>query len=274
MKIFLYCLFVTLFFPINNIMSQCYTVLTVKGEILLEKTGQPIKEMDEVCSTDKIIFSTPDSKAAVLSPDKGRFVIKTEKETGKNNAIKEFVSNVLFAGKERLSSKIIFFDEKQELKNSRILKEEFGSNYYIINESRFFIDSATYRIKNNDYFFIMFPYEGKDVVKNLKYEKEILIINKEIFTGYENLLKPDKISLVNLYYYDSKNNEKKNLFNFNISFLDEERLRAEVTNYISILQKEGKSNYVITQEVISLINDLYGNINYYDAEKWLGENLK
>lgn len=268
-KVFLFCLFATLFLQINKIMSQCYTVLSVKGEIILEKTGQPIKEMDEVCSTDKITFSTPESKAAVLSPDKGRFVIKSEKE--KNNAMKEFVSNVLFAGKERLSTKILLFDEEQELKNSEILKEEYGRNYYIINESRFFIDSAVYGIKNKDYFFITLVYDGKAVEKKLKYEKEFLIINKEIFKGYEDLLKPGNMSEVNLFYFDSKRKERKNLYTFNLSFLDEKELKNDVTNFISIMKEAGKQNYIIKQETVFLLNDLYGNVNYYDVDKWLGE---
>jgi hypothetical protein len=268
-KIFTFIVFIFLLFPALS-RSQCFTILSVKGEIVLEKTGQPIKEMDEVCSTDKLIFSTKDSKAAVLSPEQGRYVIKLEKKN--TNSLIAFVNSVINPGKERLSTKFIDFDELN-LINLEFYKEEFGQNYFIIKESRVYIDSSAYKMNAKNYFYVKYIYEGKEIEKKLKYDKFNLILDKEIFSNNDIKIEPEKVESVTLYYADGKNNKQKTLSTFKISFMDEEKLKSELTNYIALLKKADKTNYIIIEEANFFVNDLYGNINYTDLALWLEANF-
>ena len=261
---------IILSFP-NFLFSQCYTVLSIKGEIISEKTGQPIKEMDEICATDKLTFNSKDSKAAVLSSEQGRFVVKlSDKKNG--NGLTAFVSSILNPGKERLSTKYIDTDEL-ELANLNFYKEEFGSNYFIIKESRIYIDSAIYPMNNENYFYVKYLYDGKEIEKKLKYDKDKLFLNKEIFNDNGNTFDHDKVDSVRLYYSSRKINGQKKLTTFKLSFLDEEKLKSELSNYISILRKTEKTNYMIVEEVSFLINDVYGNVNYYDLATYLDLNF-
>lgn len=258
--------FVLLLFA-NLSYSQCYTVLSVKGEIISEKTGQPIKEMDEVCATDKLKFGTKDSKAAVLSPEQGRFVIKFN-DKKKDNSLFAFVSSVLNPGKEKLSTKIMFFDDTEE-ESLELFKNEFGTNYFIIKESSIFADKRFFPMNENSYFFVKYLYEGKEIKSKLKYKEETFYIDKDVFKNNGDVINPESVDSVSLNYFSKKKNESIQIATFRLAFANEEELKSELSNYISILKQSGKSDYLTREEVTYYLNDIYGNVNGNDVYKWL-----
>jgi hypothetical protein len=264
-------IFITLILAIyclipNFLFSQCYTVLSVKGEIISEKTGQPIKELDEICATDKLKFSSKDSKAAVLSPDQGRFVVKFAGKKTENGLI-AFVSSALFAGKERLSTKIMEFDEEEM--NLKLFKEEFGNEYFILNESRIYADTSFYKLGEINYFSLNYFYNGIDIECKLAFNKNCIVINKDVL----NKANPEKIEIVNLHYNDGINKSSKKLASFKLNFLDGQNIKTELSNYISLMKNSGKDDYYIIQQAQYYIGDLYGNINYYDLATYIESNF-
>jgi len=263
---YLFVLIFTLIIFGNISYSQCYTVLSVKGEIISEKTGQPIKEMDEICADDKLKFSTKDSKAAVLSPDRGRFVVKFSGKKTENGLV-AFVSSALIAGKERLSTKIMEFDDEKI--NLNMLKDEFGAVYYIIKESRVYADTSVFRLGEKNYFSVNYSYEGNNIEKKLNFENNCILIGKDVLQGAE----PDKIEFINLYFNDAAKMESRKLASFRLFFMDEQKMKEELSNYISILKKDGKEDYYIIEQSWFLLNDLYGNVNYSDLASYLELNF-
>jgi len=245
---------------------QCYTVLSVKGEIISEKTGQPIKEMDEICAADKLKFTSKDSKAAVLSPDRGRYIVKFAGKKTESGLV-AFLSSALFAGKERLSTKIMEFDEEKERMD--FYKNEFGNSYCIINKSRVYADTVFFRLSDKKYFAFSYFYEGKDFESRLKFENNCFEFGKELFEG----INTDKIELINLYYIDGDNSSSIKLASFRLAFLEESVLKSDLANYISILKKSGKEDYYIVEQAQYLVNDIYGNINYYDLAVYMESNF-
>ena len=252
---------VTLCLLPNLLKSQCYTILSVKGEIIIEKTGQPIKEMDEICSTDKLIFSNKESKASVLSPEQGRYIIKLS-DKKKNNELIAFVNSVLFQGNVKLSTKGI-----------ATLDEEFGDNYLIIGSSKVIIDVSDFPMDKNNYFCLKYIFDGNIINKVLKYNKDTLFIDKSAFGNEGKAIDAGKVENVNLYYYNKEKNISKNISTFNLMFADETVLKNEMTNYINILKMAGKDNLFIKQEVSLYLNDVYGNVNSEDINNWLGINF-
>jgi len=266
-KIFL-SFFTGLLFAIFPSISypQCYTVLSVKGEIISEKTGQPIKELDEICATDKLKFSTKDSKAAVLSPDQGRFIVKFAGKKTENGLI-AFVSSALFAGKERLSTKIMEFDE--EAMYLKLFKEEFGNEYFIINESRIYADTSFYKLSDKNYFSLNYFYNGIDIENKLAFDINCIIINKDVLKD----VNPEKIETVNLYYNDGISKSSRKLASFRLNFLDGKKIKTELSNFITLLKKAGKEDYYIVEQAQYYIGDLYGSVNYYDLATYLEANF-
>lgn len=255
----------------NFSFSQCYTVLAVKGEIISEKTGQPIKEMDEICATDKLTFSSQNSKASVFSSEQGTFVIKLG-DKKKKDALTAFVGSVLFSGKEKLSTKYIDFDEL-ELININFYEKEFGNEYFVIRESKILVESKLYPMDENNFFYVKYLFDGNEVEKRLKFDKDTLLINKDIFKTEEFEINPEKIDTVSLYYFDKDKNNSIKLTSFSLSFADDNTLKSELSNYITILKKYNIKDNLITEQVINFIYDMYGNVNWYDIRSYLAENF-
>ncbi len=261
-----------LLFTFSNMsFSQCYTVLAVKGEIISEKTGQPIKEMDEICATDKLTFSSQNSKASVFSSEQGTFVVKLG-DKKKKDALTAFVGSVLFSGKEKLSTKHIDFDEL-ELININFYEKEFGNEYFIIRESKIFVDSKLYPMDENNFFYVKYLFGGNEIEKKIKSDKDTLLIDKDFFKTVEFESNPEKIDTVSLYYFDKDKNYSIKLTSFSLSFADDNTLKSELSNYITILKKYNLNDYIITEQVINFIYDMYGNVNWYDIRSYLAENF-
>lgn len=270
-RIIIICYFVVLFLFPEFVKSQCYTVLAVKGEIISEKTGQPIKEMDEICATDKLTFSTLNSKASVFSSEQGTFVIKLG-DKKKKDVLTAFVGSVLFSGKEKLSTKVFEFDEL-DLVNINFYEKEFGNEYFVIRESKILVDSKLYTMDENNFFYVKYLFNGNEIEKRLKFDKDTLLIDKDIYKTEEFDINPEKIDTVSLYYFDKEKNEQIRLTSFNISFADDNTLKSELSNYITILKKYNLNDYLITEQVINFIYDMYGNVNWYDIRSYLAENF-
>lgn len=242
--------------------SQCYTVLSVKGEIILEKTGKPIQEMDEICANDKLKFSSSESKAAVLSPEQGRFIIKISGKR-KGNDLTSFVKSVLFQGTGNLSSR-----------GTVSLETEFEDEYFVTGINRLAIDIKNYPMDSNRFFYLRYKYNDKDVNKRLQFSGDTLIFEKEsIYFVDGNNINQNKIESVILFYFEKDKNTSTKITTFKLLFADEKKLINELNSYISLLKKSGKEKSYIEEEVLLYIMDVYGKINVDNTKEWMNKNL-
>jgi hypothetical protein len=243
--------------------SQCYTVLSVKGEIILEKTGKPIQEMDEICVNDKLKFSTSESKAAVLSPEQGRFIIKLSGKK-KGNDLSTFVKSVLFQGTGNLSSR-----------GTVSLETEFEDEYFITGMNRLQIDSKVYPMDSNNFFYLRYGYQGKDVNKKLRFTYDTLFLEKEkIYKVDDADINQKLISDVTLFYFEKNKNTSTKISTFKLTFADEKNLKKELNSYIKLLRESGKEKSYIEEEVLLYILDVYGKINVENTKEWMHSNLE
>jgi len=260
-KFLIYLFVLILFYPVLS-NSQCYTVLSVKGKITLEKTGQPIQEMDEICANDKLVFSSSDSKAAVLSSEQGRFIIKMSGGR-KDSDLKAFVKSVLFQGTGNLSSRGVVS-----------LETEFEEVYFVTGINKLQVDSYSYPMSQNKFFFIRYKYNGNEVNKKLKYSNDTLFFDKdEIFKIDGNNINQDLIETVSLYYYEKDNNTSTKIASFKLLFADEAQLKKDLNTYISLLKKLSKEKAYIEEELLLYIIDVYGKINIDNTKDWIYKNL-
>ena len=256
----LFLIIVALFIIPKLTFSQCYTVLSVKGEIILEKTGRAIQEMDEICANDKLTFSSSDSKAAVLSSDQGRFIIKPSKKKNADN-LTAYVKSVLMQGTGNLSSR-----------GEISLENEFGENYFVVGKYRLQVDLKSYPMDESNFFYLKYQYGGNDINKKLKYENDWLLIDKEsVYKIDDKDIEQDKIKTVTLYYYEKEKNTSTKITSFGLAFANENKLGKELGDYINLLKGAGKKNEVIINEVLLYLTDVYGNINSENVRIWLGE---
>jgi len=241
--------------------SQCYTVLSIQGEIILEKSGQPINEMDELCAKDKLIFSTYDSKAEVLSPKHGRYIIQLP-EDKKSNKLKAYLEDVLSQGTVILGRKGI-----------GNLDSEFGDNYFVIGISKIIVNSFDYPLNDKCFFYLTYLFEGKDINKKLKFDKDTLFIDNNVYKIEDKNIEQGKIDNVSLYYYELDRSTSTKICSFKLRFADEQKLNKEISEYISILKNSGNDDDFIIQETILFLTDIYGNVNTDNVKSWLGINF-
>lgn len=243
--------------------SQCYTVLSVKGEIVLEKTGQPIKEMDEICSNDKLVFSSSDSKAAVLSSEQGRFIIKMSGKK-KGNDLTTFVKSVLFQGTGNLSSR-----------GTVSLETEFEDEYFVTGVNKLQIDSKNYPMDSVRFFFLRYKLKDIEINKKLKFSNDTLFFeNEDIYNVDGNNIKQELIESVSLYYYEKDKNTSTKISTFKLIFANEKKLKNELNAYIRLLKTSGKDKSYIEEEVLLYIMDVYGKINVDNVKEWVHKNLE
>jgi hypothetical protein len=253
--------FIALFTGISR--SQCYTVLSVKGEIILEKTGQPIKEMDEICANDKLAFSSTESKAAVLSTEQGRFIIKMSGKK-RGNDLTAFVKSVLFQGTGNLSSR-----------GTVSLETEFEDEYFVTGVNKLQVDPKNYPMDSDKFFFIRYKYKDKEINKKLKFSNDTLIFEKEnIYSVDGETIKQNQIESVNLYYYEKDKNTSTKISSFKLIFANEEKLKNELNAYIKLLKNSDKDKSYIEDEVMLYIMDVYGKINVDNTKEWMYKNLE
>ncbi|MCX6165587.1 MAG: hypothetical protein NTU73_12130 [Ignavibacteriae bacterium] len=243
--------------------SQCYTVLSVKGEIVLEKTGQPIKEMDEICANDKLVFSSAESKAAVLSSEQGRFIIKMSGKK-RGNDLTTFVKSVLFQGTGNLSSR-----------GTVSLETEFEDEYFVTGVNKLQVDSKTYPMDSDKFFFIRYKYKDNEVNKKLKFSNDTLFFeNENIYSVDGENIKQSLIESVNLYYYEKDKNTSTKISTFKLVFANEKKLQDDLNSYVFLLKKSGKDKSYIEEEVLLYIMDVYGKINIDNTKVWMSKNLE
>lgn len=259
---FTFYLFVLIFASPLLLWSQCYTVLSVKGEIISEKTGKPIQEMDEICANDKLKFSTADSKAAVLSSEQGRFIIKLSGNK-RGNELMAYVKSVLFQGTGNLNSRGVV-----------TLETEFEDLYFVTGINKLQIDSYGYPMNEDKFFFIRYKYNNNEINKKLKFSNDTLFFSKDdIYSVDGNSIEQDLIETVNLYYYEKDKNTSTKIASFKLVFADEAKLKKDLDSYVSLLKILGKDKAYIEEELLLYMMDVYGKINVDNTKEWMNNNL-
>jgi hypothetical protein len=56
--------------------ADTYHVIHVNGTIQIRASGKLLEVGDKISSEDEIVFKTPDAAAAVISAEKGRFILR------------------------------------------------------------------------------------------------------------------------------------------------------------------------------------------------------
>jgi hypothetical protein len=265
MKKIISVLILIFFLPCFSYSQDCYTVLKVKGKIVLEKTGQQIKANDEICSNDNLSFYNSDAVAVLHSVSKGRFTIKAvlNNENELSNIIKSSVASVISSTKSNLSTR---GNETSEL--------EPDMPYFIVGNFTLKVDNKEYPLNENKFFFLRFNIDDNTYNKKLNNVADKLLMNKEAILNIDGKsLEANKLNSVKLYYYDKTANTSTLFSNFKIIFADEVSLKEELNNYINILKNQKLSDSEILNEILGYVSEIYGRIDEESFLSWIKNNL-
>lgn len=235
-----------------------FTVIKVYGNILNKKANKDLNQGDHFGEKDVLIFKTYESKAAVINPEKGRFIITPPAD----NNLTAQASFVPAMG--NISSRAGLINNFVDLQN------QFADKYLILDKVEIKISEDAYPMNENSFFYLRYQYEGESINKKLEFKTDTLIIEKKsLFTVDGKPIPNPDISEMKLFYYSD--NKSVLINEFDPVFPDNEQLKAEIS---IILKSNIKKKYQERlNEIIGYLNEFYGKPNRDNVMEWLSINF-
>jgi hypothetical protein len=246
---------VALLFTSAETAKDEYKVIKVIGDIVYKSSGSHMGTGDVFSTDTQIKFVTDNSRAAVISNLKGRFVLAPPSAKKKTNLVPAVNS---------ISSR------SGAIVNELDFNRHFEGDYLILNRVEIPVSPQNFPQNEKNFFFVSYELEGEKIMKRLSIgEGNIVLDQKEIFTIDEKDITPFS-TLMHLYYRDAGQKENKALASFHAVFPNQDLLRKEV----AVILDEYKDATPESQyeQVKGYINEFYGKPFEPNLKMWLEYN--
>jgi|GEM_PF-896983 len=263
-KIFL-MIFLVAFLRVGFVYPQdCYTVLKIKGEAEVEKTGKAVAVNDELCSNDNLIFKDAKSVVVVHSTKKGRFTLKPYKAS--KNELVYLVDDIIRNSTSTLMTKSFEFDIP-------VMPEFSGNRYCVVGTLRLPVDPVSFPMNEKFCFTLNYVCGEKNISVGIPFSCDTLILDKDnLFNKEDCPVNTEDIGSVSLFYTE-KNTENRKLINrFKLNFISEDELKTDIDNYLKIVKNDELSAPNLINDLYSYANFLYGKINGEFFTEWVSKN--
>lgn len=228
-----------------------YKVIKVDGRIVIQQTKEDLKKGDIFLAGMALSFETPQSRAAVISALKGRFVLSAS-EKGQTKILPA-ANNI----SSRAGALINMID----------LQNHFSGKYLVIGEMKLELGQEAFPMNDESFFYLSYLHEGEEdpIRKKLSHDGAFLILNKEeIFQIDGNPIPVEEKEMT--LYYRSEGKSKK-VSTFTPVFPDLNDLKEEVEIILS--EFEDKDNKTKIKEVTAYLNEFYGHPQKENLAKWM-----
>lgn len=249
-----------LLLSVNIFAQNNYNVIKVNGTIVVNKNNSELQRGSVFEENDELNFKTSNARAAVIHPSKGRFILMP------NNSNVAYARANLTPSMSNISTRAGAIISKVDLSNF------FSGDYVIIDKSYIKISPNTFKMDEENFFYIKYTYKDEDIHKKLGFISDTLVINKsELFTIDGWPITNPNITKMELLYM-SKEKGSMEISSFNPVFPDSEELLSEIEVIIDNFQDKSKKD--IINEVANYINEMYGKIDKTNVKRWLADNNK
>jgi hypothetical protein len=244
--------------------EEVYFITFVKGTIILEKTQKVLKVGDKISPRDKIVFKDKDAMAAVLSPQKGRFILTADKV--QKNAKGEFLA-LIEASMSPLGSAKKLSTRSGLITNMIELQKFFAANdslsqgkFLVIGKGKYVLSKEAFPLDEKHFFFIRYNYEEQQINKKLAYNADTLFIDKTVYQIDGKDIKTAGVSDIKLYQYMVKDKPESILItNFNPVFISRDQLKLEIRVVVDQLKFLYKNNFEdVYNNALLHVNSYYG----------------
>jgi hypothetical protein len=240
-----------------------FTVIKVSGNIVIERTGSSLSIGTAFAQNENLLFKIPESRAAVINPRRGRFLLTSENLTEFRNSKSNFLPS---AGK--ISTRSIG-------KNPKVIKleDQFEGDYVFLNDIKIKIDTAVFPLSDKKYFYITYDYQNKTINKKLAFNKDTLLIKKNELLAVDGKEIPDpQINQMKLIYLETGEIYVSTpVCSFTPVFPDFKILSQEIKIIIDQMEKKTYNEKV--HEISALVLEFYGKVDENNLKKWLNENF-
>jgi hypothetical protein len=260
------CLMAFTFVPAEEFVlpqsDEKYKVIKVNGQIIVKKSGKSLTQGDELFSSTPLDFKTSDSHAAVISPSKGRYVIKAPGTDGKTNMI---------PGMNHVSSR------GGALLNLIDLQNHFAGDYVILDKTKLKISKEAFPMVDKvSFFFVEYMYKGEKISKRLDFNGDTLMLDrKSIFVIDQKPIEvPANVEMELKYYQVAKNEEPAKSYKINSFkgiFPNLDDLKKELSIIITTLENKKASEQI--DEMQAYIQEFYGKTDKDNLKEWVLKNF-
>lgn len=235
-----------------------YSVIKVIGTIKHASNNKALFTGDKVQSNEKLLFASNQSKAALVSRERGRLML--------NATASGTVSEGLMPALSNVSSR------SGALMNAVDLNKHFRDKYLILSGYEVEINPTTFPMDEDHFFFLRFMYNGEEISKRLAFSDNKLIMNvTEILKVDGKPISLKQGSTAELVYRNAIDKTSETHATFEPVFTDEKTLVNECK---LIVYEIGETNAESTREqLLSYITENYGKPLNSNFNLWLKTNL-
>ena len=230
-----------------------YKVIKVDGKIVFEKTRADMKKGDIFLAGMALTFDSPQSRAAVISSLKGRFIISASVKG--QTKILPAANNI----SSRAGALINMID----------LQNHFSGKYLVIGSMDLQLGEEAFPMNDEDFFYLTYYHNEEKIRKKLSSRDDFLILNKEDIFKIDGKAIPVEEKEMTIYY--RQGGQTKKVSTFTPVFPDLADLKEEVEIILS--EYSDKSNEVKIKEVTAYLNEFYGNPQKENLGKWMDKEF-
>lgn len=239
-------------FSAVSVFSQVnYRVIKVNGRIIYVRTGNSMIQGDVFTEDESLSFQTPNSRAAVINPSSGRFILSPDNYENLSSAKSNFLPAM-----SNLSTRGGIINNMTDLQN------QFIDNMVILCEAGYFLNPYKFPMNENQFFFLKIQYKGEEINKKLSFDQNKLILSRE------EILKVDQMPIkeldspdIGFYYYN--NGAAEYISDFNLVLPDLEELNTEIR--IILDESPDKSYNQKVNDISAYLFEFYGKPDKQDV---------
>ncbi len=236
-----------------------YRVIKVNGNIVYVNTGNQMNQGDQFNEDEDLSFRTANSRAAVINPERGRFVLTPDNYEDLSSAKSNFLP-----GMSNISTRGGAINTMTDLQNV------FSDNLAVLSKVSYYINPYNFPMSESQFFYLGYQYKGEPINKKLDFEDNKLILLRENILKVDNnpITKADSPE-TSLYYF--KNGESSIIGNFNLIFPDLILLKSETAILLEEFQEKSYNEKV--NETAGYIFEFYGKCDKQDVINFLEEEF-
>lgn len=229
-----------------------YKVIKVKGTIILLKNNEALIKGSEFSENDKLDFRTNDAYAHVIKKGEGRYILK------ETSAELQYAKANLSPAMPTIPTRGLLF----KLNSVAELKNHFKDLFFIPDSLIIVLSKKNLFLENNDYYFIKYQYNGKEISKRLESTKKAFrILRSDIFDGIA-----DNESInTELYYFDYLEKEEKLISKFTAILPEMKTVKEEIKMIVE--EMNGAEITPVFDCTYEFLNDAYGKIDPMNAKR-------
>lgn len=236
-----------------------YKVIKVDGSIQYVRTGSKMELGDVFTDQEALSFGTPNSRAAVINPQKGRFILTPRSASQLSGAKSNFLPAM-----SNLSTRGGFLNTMNDVVN------QFSGPIVLLYEASWSLNPYQFPMDAERYFYLLLRCNGKTVKKKLLSRDNNLVFSREDILNIDG--KPvsgfDRPA-ASLYY--AGQNGPVFLSSFELILPDLKQLRKETGIILDELKNEDYNRK--TNEISGYLFDFYGKPDKKDVILFLDKDF-